>query len=120
LRSGHYCNDSPIVPTSYFTRFWNLGTEYDIIPSIVQIENDQEYPLLREIWELVWSRFKIIAGIIGDVEASIIAIGFYYTILVPFGLLARFSGKTLKQKDKVEWLERPLVPSDLDSAKRQG
>jgi len=86
----------------------------------VQIENDQEYPLLREIWELMWSRFKIIGGIVGDVEASITAIGFYYSFLVPFGLLARYSGKTLKQQDKVAWLERPLVASDLDAAKRQG
>ncbi|MBA3870142.1 MAG: hypothetical protein H0X30_13440 [Anaerolineae bacterium] len=75
---------------------------------------------MREIWELMWSRFKVIAGIVGDVEASIIAVGFYYTILVPFGLLARYSGKTLKQQDKVAWLERPLVPSELDAAKRQG
>jgi len=75
---------------------------------------------LREIWELMWSRFKVIAGIVGDVEATIIAVGFYYTILVPFGLLARFSGKTLKPQDKVAWLERPLVPSDIDAAKRQG
>ena len=86
----------------------------------MQSENDQEYFLLREILQLVWSRFKVIAGIVGDVEASIIAIGFYYTILVPFGLLARYSGKTLKQQDKVAWLERPLVPSELDAAKRQG
>lgn len=86
----------------------------------MQIENDQEYSLLQEIFQLLWSRFKVIAGIVGDVEASIIAIGFYYTILVPFGLLARYSGKTLKQQDKVEWLERPLIPSDLDAAKRQG
>ena len=86
----------------------------------MQIENVQEHPPLREIWDLMWSRFKVIAGIVGDVEASIIAIGFYYTILVPFGLLARYSGKTLKQQEKVEWLERPLVPSDIDTAKRQG
>ncbi len=75
---------------------------------------------MKEIWQLMWSRFKVIAGIIGDVEASIIAIGFYYTILVPFGLLARYSGKSLKQQPKVAWLERELVPSDLEAAKRQG
>jgi uncharacterized membrane protein len=68
----------------------------------------------------MWSRFKVIASIIGDVEASIIAIGFYYTILVPFGLLARYSGKSLRQQPKVAWLERELVPSDLEAAKRQG
>lgn len=75
---------------------------------------------MKEIWQLMWSRFKVIAGIIGDVEASIIAIGFYYTILVPFGLLARYSGKTLRQQPKVAWLERELVPSDLEAARRQG
>ncbi len=75
---------------------------------------------MKEIWQLMWSRFKVIASIIGDVEASIIAIGFYYTILVPFGLLARYSGKSLRQQPKVAWLERELVPSDLEAAKRQG
>lgn len=75
---------------------------------------------MQEIWQLIWSRFKVIAGIIGDTEATVIAVGFYYTFLVPFGLIARFSGKTLKRQDTVAWLERPLVPSDLDAAKRQG
>ncbi len=75
---------------------------------------------MQEIWQLIWSRFKVIAGIIGDVEATVIAVGFYYTFLVPFGLIARFSGKTLKQQETVAWLERPLVPSDIDAAKRQG
>ena len=68
----------------------------------------------------MWSRFKVIAGIVGDAEASIIAIGFYFTILVPFGLLARLTGKTFAQANSVAWLERPLVPSDMDAAKRQG
>jgi uncharacterized membrane protein len=75
---------------------------------------------LNEIWQLMWSRFKVIAGIVGDVEASIIAIGFYYSILVPFGLIARYTGKTLKQQPKVAWIEREPIPSDLEAAKRQG
>lgn len=75
---------------------------------------------MQEILQLVWSRFKVISGIVADVIANIIAIGFYYTILVPFGMLTRFSGKTLKQRSTVAWLERPLVPSELDAAKRQG
>ncbi len=75
---------------------------------------------MREILQLVWSRFKVIAGIIGDFEASLIAIGFYYTILVPFGLIARFTNKSSKKPNTVQWLEREPVPFDIDSAKRQG
>ncbi len=80
----------------------------------------EEQTLLREVLDLVWSRFKVIAGIIGDFEASLIAIGFYYTILVPFGLIARFSNKSDKRQEQVAWLEREPVSPDIDLARRQG
>ena len=79
----------------------------------------KEQTPLREVLDLVWSRFKVIAGIIGDFEASLIAIGFYYSILIPFGLIARFSNKSNEQQT-VAWLEREPVSSDIDLAKRQG
>lgn len=75
---------------------------------------------MNELWQLMWSRFKVIAGIVGDIEASIIAIGFYFTILIPFGLLARMSGKSLKPATTVTWLNRQAVSSDMNTAKRQG
>lgn len=75
---------------------------------------------MREVLDLVWSRFKVIAGIIGDFEASLIAIGFYYTILVPFGLIARSSNKTDNKQEQVAWLAREPVSPDIDLARRQG
>jgi hypothetical protein len=77
---------------------------------------------LREILQLLWSRFKIIAAIIGDVQARMIMTVFYYTILVPFGFIAHFFIKPLEVQTSgtPQWLERPPIPSDLETAKRQG
>lgn len=77
---------------------------------------------MREILELLWSRFKIIAAIIGDFQSRVIATVFYYTVLAPFGLIARFFVRSLdiQPDSSPQWLERPPVLSDLEIAKRQG
>lgn len=77
---------------------------------------------MREILQLLWSRFKIIAAIIGDVQARMIMTVFYYTILAPFGFIAHFFVKPLEGQTSgtPQWLERPPIPSDLETAKRQG
>jgi hypothetical protein len=78
---------------------------------------------LRQIFNVMWDRMKIIASIVGDVQATVIATLFYFTILVPFGLLAHLMSDPLNRKVDVQhqiWIERPPVHNDLDSAKRQG
>ncbi|MBZ0283312.1 MAG: hypothetical protein K8L97_21425 [Anaerolineae bacterium] len=78
---------------------------------------------MREILSLMWKRLGIIASIVGDVQGRFIATLFYYTILVPFGLIARMSSDPLRRQIEPAnsyWLERPPVPTELDAAKRQG
>jgi hypothetical protein len=76
---------------------------------------------LREIIQIAWDRFKIIAAIVGDAQARVIAILFYFTVLLPFGLISRFSSDPLQQRRRsYAWLERPPIPNDLETAKRQG
>jgi hypothetical protein len=78
---------------------------------------------LREILGLAWKRFNIIVGVIADVQGRVIAVLFYWTIFVPFGLGSRLFSDPLRQREfhqSPSWPDRPPVPTDLDSAKRQG
>jgi hypothetical protein len=77
--------------------------------------------LLQEAISIAWDRLKIIISIVSDRQARAVATLFYFTILVPFGLVSRFLTDPLQQKTKSDhWLERPPVPTELESAKRQG
>ena len=77
---------------------------------------------MSEIIHLAWDRFKIIAGIVGDVQGRVIVTLFYFTILVPFGLGARLFGDALRirSNNTPQWLERPPVQNGLEEARRQG
>jgi hypothetical protein len=86
---------------------------------------------VREIWDIAWHRFNVIQAIVSDANARIIAILFYFTILLPFGLgYTLFADplrvKMVKSNDgKMKsvgqgWLDREPVPTDLDSARQQG
>jgi hypothetical protein len=86
---------------------------------------------VREIWDIAWHRFNVIQAIVSDANARIIAILFYFTVLLPFGLaytamadplrlkLVKGSDGKMKSVGQV-WLEREPVPNDLDSARQQG
>jgi hypothetical protein len=74
-----------------------------------------------EIFRIAWERFKIITALIADAEGRFVAMVFYFTIFAPFALGTRLFSDPLKQRDKTPvWLDRPPVPSDIDSARRQG
>jgi len=76
---------------------------------------------LREILQIAWDRFKVVAAIVGDAQARVIATLFYFTILAPFGIISRFSTDPLQLHNKPStWLDRPAVPNELEIAKRQG
>ncbi len=76
---------------------------------------------MSAIFQLAFDRFKIVAGIVGDAQGRIIATLFYFTILVPFGLIARFLTDPMRLKDtSVQWLEREPVSNEIDAAKLQG
>ena len=85
---------------------------------------------VREIWDIVWHRFNVILAVVSDANARAIAVFFYFTILVPFGLGSRFTSDPLRQKMVVdgngqrhagqEWVKREPIPTDVNSARQQG
>jgi hypothetical protein len=78
---------------------------------------------LKEIATISWERFKIITGIIGDVQGRLIAILFYFTILVPFGIASRLLSDPLNIKrtaSSTAWLERHPASREIEAAQRQG
>jgi hypothetical protein len=79
---------------------------------------------LQGIRSVAWARLKVIATIVGDVNARVIVILFYFTILVPFGMLSRLFGDPLHLKPQQDsptyWLNREPVQNELETAKRQG
>lgn len=78
---------------------------------------------MGEIWRLGWDRFNAIVAVVGDVNGRVIALVFYFTILVPFGIISRAFTDPLQQRvtgAKTYWVDRAPIPTDLDSAKRQG
>ena len=76
-----------------------------------------------KILRLAWDRLLIITAVIGDAQGRLIAMLFYFTVLVPFGLGARLFSDPLHKRLSAAgpaWLERVPVSSRLDDAKRQG
>jgi hypothetical protein len=74
-----------------------------------------------EILRIAWERFKIITALIGEAQSRFVAMLFYFTVFVPFALGARLFSDPLHQREKSPfWVKRTPVPSDLDSARRQG
>ena len=86
---------------------------------------------MRGIWDIVWHRFNVIQAIVSDANARIIAVLFYFTILVPFGVGYSLTSDPFLQKEVTDkngkktntgqaWHDREPVPTDLESARRQG
>lgn len=72
------------------------------------------------IFRQIWERWKVIAQIIGDFIGRIILSGFYFTILVPFGLGVKYLSDPLAIKDghRVEWEERKTHDLSTDDVMR--
>lgn len=76
---------------------------------------------MKKIKDIAWQRFSVNSAIIADLNGRFIATAFYFTIMVPFGLLsAIFMDPLRRKRARTEWLERAPLPSDIASAKEQG
>lgn len=81
---------------------------------------------MREIWDIMWHRFTVIQDVVSDANARIIAVLFYFTVLLPFGVLYTLMGDPLRNKVVAgkpvgqEWLDREPVPTDHNYARQQG
>lgn len=77
---------------------------------------------MREINNIAWRRFNIIATISGDVIGRFVLTLFYFTILMPFGIGYTLFSDPLQKSGGIgpHWLGREPVPNDIESAKQQG
>jgi hypothetical protein len=76
-----------------------------------------------KILRFAWDRLLVITAVIGDAQGRLIALLFYFTVLVPFGIGSRLFSDPLRRKlpgGSATWLERLPVSRSLDDAKRQG
>lgn len=78
---------------------------------------------MGNIFQLAWARLLIITGVIGDAQGRLIALLFYFTVLVPFGIGSRLLSDPLRRNlpaDESAWIERPALIHTVDEAKKQG
>ncbi|MCU0513979.1 MAG: hypothetical protein MUE40_15590 [Anaerolineae bacterium] len=75
---------------------------------------------MKALFDCAWHRFSVISSIISDANARAVAVFFYFTFLLPFGIISSLFTDPLHRKGKAEWHDRQPVPTDLDSAKQQG
>jgi hypothetical protein len=74
--------------------------------------------VLRQVWS-VWQRF---GHFMGDLLARLVLTVFYFTILLPFGLIVTLFSDPLHLKRNAQqalWLARQTGDQTLDEARRQ-
>ena len=71
---------------------------------------------LRQFWEL-WKRFGLFMA---NIVARVILTIFYFTFIVPVGLLGRFFSDPLdiKPGKKAEWREYKMPDTNLEDLRR--
>lgn len=68
----------------------------------------------------IWERWKKIARAIGDFQARIILMIFYFVILAPFALILRLGGDPLGIKHHHGWREKQVDQASVsERAHRQ-
>lgn len=76
---------------------------------------------MKSLWEIAWERFSVNSAIVADINGRFIATAFYFTIMVPFGLLsAIFMDPLRMRKGAAAWSKREPLPTDIPSAREQG
>ncbi len=76
---------------------------------------------MKKIREIAWQRFSLNSSIIADGNGRFIATLFYFTIMIPFGLLSALTMDPLRiKKADARWHKREAVPADIESAREQG
>jgi hypothetical protein len=75
---------------------------------------------MTNVYQIAWQRFNIISSIVSDAAARVVAIVFYFSVLVPFGVMYTLTGDPMRKNAAASWLEREPVDNDIDSARLQG
>ncbi len=69
-----------------------------------------------------WARWKVIASLIGNFQARLILLIFYFMIVPPFALIVKLLKDPLMLRSpsgKSLWVEGPAADSSLQAARRQ-
>lgn len=74
----------------------------------------------KTLFSIAWHRFSIITSVVSDATARIVAVLFYFTLMIPFGIASRLFSDVLNANGTATWHDREPVPTDIDSAKLQG
>jgi hypothetical protein len=78
---------------------------------------------MKQLLTRLWQRWTVYGHYIGDFQSRLLLTLFYFTILVPFGLLARVFSDPLEldsfRKETARWNHRPSQESDLQASQRQ-
>lgn len=71
--------------------------------------------------KIVWGKWKKVARRLGDFQARVLLILFYFSLLVPFSVLTTFTSKRFfkKQPKKSLWLDFSERYQSLEEAKGQ-
>ena len=76
---------------------------------------------MKQLIKIAWDRFSVNSAIVADLNGRFIATAFYFTIMVPFGLLSAIFMDPLRRKtDAASWSKREPAPTDIGSAREQG
>ena len=76
---------------------------------------------MKKLLKIAWDRFSVNSAIVADLNGRFIATAFYFTVMVPFGLLsAIFMDPLSKRNGAASWTEREPAPTDIASAREQG
>ena len=72
------------------------------------------------IWQKIWEGWKRIGGFIGDFFGRLILTLFYFTLVLPFGLLMRLfrDPLSLRRTESPTWQAREDNETTLEAARR--
>lgn len=74
------------------------------------------------IMRTAWDGWKARARDIADFQSRLLLTIFYFTVLVPFGLLTRLSRDPLRlhrRTSETAWCPRPATDATVEGARRQ-
>jgi hypothetical protein len=76
---------------------------------------------VNTILRTAWDRFQIIGRSNGEYVARVVTFVMYYTVLIPFALIARYLVDPLETRGvvKTHWRSRKSLPTSIKEARSQ-
>ncbi len=72
------------------------------------------------ILKTAWDRFQLVGQVNGEYVARLVTFVFYFSVLIPFALIARLFVDPLEIRNKQpQWHVRKAVSSKLEDARSQ-